>query len=224
MANRGNRANGLTQVILRASWAAHRNHWRARDSVTQSTAATAHKLSSHSPINPSQFPFVVPVRNFDRKTECPRSNNPSCSHVRAKRCRRVAGLSYNSLSGTGASDSEATWCQFVGHLNRIREFLSSLFRLASPSDSLSKVVIRGHTGREIAVDHDFYRAQRLALRPRFLLRFSPWAWRIARHLRDGPVAAPSILVLLRARPDDNSIHGWEQMGPPPVGRAPAGRL
>jgi RES domain-containing protein len=85
------------------------------------------------------------------------------------------------------------------------------------------VVERGHTGRRIEVGYDFYRAQKLARRPFFLLRFSPWVWRIARHLRDSPVAAPSILVLVRARPNDNSIHGWEQMGPPPLGRGPAGR-
>ena len=112
---------------------------------------------------------------------------------------------------------------FRGHVNRIQRLLASLFRLPSLSGSVSKVVIRGHTGRRIAVDRDFYRAQRLAARATPLLNLSPWAWRIARHLRNATVAAPSTLVLVRARPLDDSIHGWEQMGPPPVGRAPAGR-
>ena len=112
---------------------------------------------------------------------------------------------------------------FLGHVNRIQRLLASLFGLPSHSVSLSTVVIRGHTGRRIAVDPDFYRGQRLATSYTPLLKFSPWAWRVARHLRNAPVAASSTLVLFRARPLDDSIDGWEQMGPPPVGRAPTGR-
>jgi hypothetical protein len=89
--------------------------------------------------------------------------------------------------------------------------------------SLSMVVTRGHTGRRITVDRDFYRAQKLAERSTLALRFSPWAWRAVHELHNASVVALSPLVLFRARPDDCSIHGWEEMGPPPVGRAPDGR-
>ena len=108
-------------------------------------------------------------------------------------------------------------------MNRVRRLLASLFRQSSISGSLSSVVIRGHTGRRIAVDRDFYRAQRLAARSRLRRKLSPWAWRVAWDLCDAPVAAPSTLVVLRARHLEDSIHGWEQMGPPPPGRVPAGR-
>lgn len=108
-------------------------------------------------------------------------------------------------------------------MNRTQRLLARLFKLPMLSGSVSNVVIRGHTGRRIAVDRDFYHAQKLAQRSRLGLLWSSWAWRVARELRKAPLVAPSTLVLLRARPYDNSIHGWEQMGPPPVSRAPAGR-
>lgn len=108
-------------------------------------------------------------------------------------------------------------------MHRIQRLLARMLSAPMLSGSLSNVVIRGHTGRRIAVDRDFYRAQKLAERSTLALRLSPWTWRVAQELRNAPVAAMSPLVLFRARPDDSSIHGWEQMGPPGVGRAPDGR-
>jgi hypothetical protein len=108
-------------------------------------------------------------------------------------------------------------------MNRIQRLLARMFGNPMFDGSLSNVVTRGHTGRRITVDGDFYRAQKLAERSTRDLRFSPWAWRVVHELRNAPVVALSPLVLFRARPDDCSIHGWEEMGPPPVGRAPDGR-
>lgn len=85
------------------------------------------------------------------------------------------------------------------------------------------VVTRGHTGRHIIVDRDFYRAQKLAERRPLALRLSPWAWRVKQELRKAPVGAQSPLILFRARPDDRCIHGWKEMGPSPVACAPDGR-
>jgi len=104
----------------------------------------------------------------------------------------------------------------------IREAPRRSDRLAL-SDSIAMEVKRGHTGRCIKVDRDFYQAQKLAERSTLALRLSPWAWRVARELRNAPAAAFSPLVLFRARPVDCSIHGWEEMGPPPNGCAPDGR-
>lgn len=104
----------------------------------------------------------------------------------------------------------------------IQRLLCNLIRLPSPG-SPSMVVTRDHTGRRIEVDHDFYRAQRLAAHSTLLLNLSPFAWRIAWHLCNAPVTGPSMLDLFRARPLDDSILGWKQMGPPSVGQAPAGR-
>lgn len=108
-------------------------------------------------------------------------------------------------------------------MNRIQRLLARTLGARMLSGSLSKVVIRGHTGRRITVDRAFYRAQKLAERSTLALRLSPWAWQVGQELRNAPVAALSPLVLFRARPDDCSIHGWEQMGPPPVGCAHDGR-
>lgn len=91
------------------------------------------------------------------------------------------------------------------------------------SDALSMKLTRGHTGRCIKIDRDFYRAQKLAGRSPLALRLSPWAWRVVRELRHAPEAVLPPLVLFRARPADCSIHGWEEMGPPPNGCAPDGR-
>lgn len=108
-------------------------------------------------------------------------------------------------------------------MNRIQRLLARILDAPIPSGSLSKVVTRGNTGRSIAVDRDFCRAQKLAERSALRLRLSPWAWFVAHELRNAPVAAMSPLVLYRGRPDEASIHGCEQMGPPPVGRAPESR-
>jgi len=76
------------------------------------------------------------------------------------------------------------------------------------------VVTRGNTGRRIAVDRDFYHAQRLAKSSILPFCLRPWTWRIKWDLRKAPVLARSPLILFRARSDDGSIHGWEEMGPP----------
>jgi RES domain len=108
-------------------------------------------------------------------------------------------------------------------MNRIQRLLARMLGDPMIAGSLSKVVTRGHTGRRITVDRDFYIAQKLAERSTLALRLSPWAWRVVHELRNAPVVALTPLALFRARPDDCSIHGWEEMGPPPVGRAPQGR-
>src|SRR6185295_8166913 len=106
-------------------------------------------------------------------------------------------------------------------MNLIKRALACM-RGPTPSDgSLSMKVARGHTGRRVLVDEDFYRAQTLATCA-LALWLSPWAWRVRRELRSAPLASLSRMVLFRARPDDSSIQGWEQMGPPPAGRAPDG--
>lgn len=108
-------------------------------------------------------------------------------------------------------------------VNRIQRLIARMLGDPMFAGSLSKVVTRGHTGRHITVDRDFYRAQTFAERSTLALRLSPWAWRVAHELRNAPVVALSPLVLFRARPDNCSIRGWEEMGPPPVGGAPDGR-
>ena len=77
--------------------------------------------------------------------------------------------------------------------NRIQRLLARTLG-ARLSGSLSKVVIRGHTGRRITVDRAFYRAQKLAERSTLALRLSPWAWQVGQELRNAPVAALSPLV------------------------------
>ena len=108
-------------------------------------------------------------------------------------------------------------------MNRVQKAFARVLGAPMSSVSLSKVVTRGNTGRRIGVDGDFYRAQKLAERSKLSLRLSPWAWRVGLELGNAPIATVSPLGLFRARPDDCSIHGWEEMGPPGVGWSPDGR-
>src|SRR5689334_22688552 len=108
-------------------------------------------------------------------------------------------------------------------VNRIRRLIARMLGDPMFAGSLPKVVTRGHTGRSIAVDRDFYRAQELGERSTLRLQLSPWAWRVGHELRNAPLKPLSPLVLFRARPDDCSTHGWEEIGPPPIGLAPNGR-
>ncbi len=86
------------------------------------------------------------------------------------------------------------------------------------------VLTRGHTGRKVTVDIDYRDASKWAEEHRcLLLPYVRGSWRFRRELRSIEALHGDALVAFRGRPDDGTVKGWEQMGPPPSNVASDGR-
>ena len=93
----------------------------------------------------------------------------------------------------------------------------------SPSGEVRAILGRGHTGRSVAVDEYYRRAERWSQSgtKRRLLRDS--ASDLFRASLQATESVRGPLVCFRGRVDDGTVQSWRNMGPPAALRAREGR-